>query len=62
MLKKLNEGEIKQFLERYSIEIDEEILDVSFLEMFGFKSFLINGHYLIADNGEKFRFTDLKNN
>lgn len=59
MLKKLNENEIRNFIERYSSYLKEDIIDVSCLEMFGLKTFLVNGHYLIADNNGNIGVTDL---
>ncbi len=59
MLKKLNENEVKQFLERYSSYLKEDVQDVNCLETFGLKTFLVNGHYLIADNNGNIGTTDL---
>ncbi len=59
MLRKLNENEIKNFIERYSSYIKEDAQDVNCLEMFGLKTFLVNGHYLIADNNGNIGVTDL---
>ncbi len=58
MLKKLNENEIENFIERYSSYLKEDVQDVNCLETFGLKTFLINGHFLIADNNGKIKTTD----
>ncbi len=59
MLKKLNEVEIENFTKRYSNYLKEDVQDVNCLEMFGLKTFLVNGHYLIADNNGNIGTTDL---
>ena len=59
MLKKLNEVEIENFTKRYSNYLKEDVQDVNCLEMFGLKTFLVNGHYLIADNNGNIGVTDL---
>ncbi len=59
MLKKLNEVEIENFTKRYSNYLKEDVQDVNCLEMFGLKTFLVNGHFLIADNNGNIGVTDL---
>lgn len=60
MLKKLNEIELKEFMERYLDKLQEEVFDVNCLDMFGLKSYFVNNHYLLVDFNGKIETTDLQ--
>ncbi len=60
MLKKLNEFELKEFKERYISNLQEDVAEVNCLDMFGLKSYLVNGHYLLIDYNGKIETTDLQ--
>lgn len=48
MFKKLNEKERKEFTERYFKVWGDDIVEVTCFEYNDFKSYLVNGHYLLA--------------
>lgn len=60
MLKKLNEIELNEFKERYVNELQEDVLNVNYLDMFGLKSYLVNNHYLLVDYNGRIETTDLQ--
>lgn len=60
MLKKLNEVELNEFKERYIDKLQEDVLKVNCLDMFGLKSYLVNNHYLLVDYNGKIETTDLQ--
>ena len=48
MFKKLNKYELNHFVERYMPEWKGDIFEVKAFKYNDFKSYLINGHYLLA--------------
>lgn len=60
MVKKLNEVELKEFVERYMPNYKEDIIEVSYMDLYGLKSYLVNGHYLVMVLGDKVVESDLQ--
>lgn len=49
MIKKLNEVELKDFIERYMSDYKDEVIEVSYMDLYGLKTYLVNGHYFSND-------------
>lgn len=60
MYKKLNEKERREFTERYFKEWGDDIVEVTCFEYDSFKSYLVNGHYLLAVYKDKIKTLDLQ--
>lgn len=48
MYKKLNEVELNEFVEKYMPEWKGDIVEVSYMDFYGLKCYLVNGHYIVA--------------
>lgn len=60
MLRKLNKTEVNEFVERYMSNYKDEIIEVSYMDLHGLKSYLVNGHYLVMTLGNKVVESDLQ--
>lgn len=60
MFKKLTLEEIEKFVEKYMPEWKGEIFEVILNDLYGLKSYLVNGHYLLMELNGKIVETDLQ--
>lgn len=60
MFKKLNKKEMNEFIERYMPEWKKDIFQVTSFEYAGFKSYLVNEHYLVATYNGKVEHLDFQ--
>jgi len=60
MYKKLSKKEIQKFIERYMSDYKDEVVEVSYMDLYGLKSYLVNGHYLVMVLGDKVVESDLQ--
>lgn len=60
MFKKLTLEEIEKFADKYMPEWKGDIFEVIFNDLYGLKSYLVNGHYLLMDLNGKIVENDLQ--
>lgn len=60
MFKKLNEVELERFVDEYLPEWKGDIFSVTSFEYEGFKSYLVNEHYLVATYNGKVETLDFQ--
>lgn len=60
MFKKLTLEEIEIFVDKYMPEWKGDIFEVILNDLYGLKSYLVNGHYLLMELNGKIVETDLQ--
>lgn len=60
MYRKLNQDEVNEFVERYMPDYKDEVREVSYMDLYGLKNYLVNEHYLVMVLGDKVVQSDLQ--